>query len=333
MKQLKGGRAFASDLRPFFAWSPSRGAGLLSTLALLVAGLAASPALAEEGNLPPALGVVARTHLLLLHFPIAVLYATLILELLLRKKVPAEGRRDVTSALLLVGALGTVAASATGLLYAADTDWRGHTATMLAQHRAGGLVTTVLAIAALVAFRKPSLRAAYLPLLCVAVLSVSLTGHRGGDLVHGEGYLFASFENKERKGDKEGDEPERAVASDGDEPGAEDRQRWPEGAIPENPTYAADIKPLIDRSCVKCHGPEKRKGGLRLDKERYALKGGETGPAVVPGDVAASLLIKYITLPPDDEDVMPSKGKLLAQSEIETLKKWIAQGASWPEDR
>lgn len=294
-----------------------------------LASLAAAPALADGGNLPPAIGVIGRLHLLLLHFPLAVLVAALFVELLLRKKVPADKRREVTGALLLVGALGAVVASATGLLFAADEDWRGHTATMLAQHRAGGIVTTVLAVASLAAFKKAAWNKAYLPLLGLAVVAVSLTGHRGGDLVHGEGFLFAPF--SEDKG-ADGDEHAPVVASDGDEEGSAERERWPEGSVPEKPSYAKDIKPLVDRSCVKCHGPEKRKGGLRLDKKRFAMKGGETGPAIVPGDAAESLLIKYIVLPVDDEDVMPSKGKLLAQSEIETLKKWIAQGAEWPDD-
>lgn len=302
---------------------------LLSGVALGVVSLLAGPAFADAGNLPPVLGFVGRFHLLFLHFPLAVLFAVLFIELLLRKSVPADKRREVTGLLLLIGALGAVVASATGLLYAADEDWRGHTATMLMQHRAGGIVTTILAVATLVSFRKPSWSKAYLPLLVVATIAVAATGHRGGDLVHGEGYIFESF-NTEKK--SEGDEPQSVAASDGDEGGSEERARWPEGQIPEKPTYAKDIRPLMERSCVKCHGPEKRKGGLRLDKKRFAMKGGETGAAIVPGDAAGSLLIKYITLPVDDEDIMPSKGKLLAQSEIETLKKWIAQGAEWPDE-
>jgi uncharacterized membrane protein len=281
--------------------------------------------------MPPVLAVVGRTHLLLLHFPIAVLFGVLVLELLLRKRVTADQRRTLTSALLLVGVVGAVVATVTGLLYAQAEDFHGRELTLIGAHRTGGIVTSVLSILALVAQRKSELRVAYLPLLVLACGAVTFTGHRGGELVHGEGYLTEPLHQKDAK--KDGDDDGKVAASDGDEPGHDERQRWPEGAIPEKPDYVKDIKPILDRSCVKCHGPEKRKSGLRLDKKRFAMKGGETGPAIVPGDVEKSLLTKYIQLPSDDDDVMPSKGKLLALSEIETLKKWVLQGAAWPDDQ
>jgi uncharacterized membrane protein len=305
----------------------------LVTLALTL-GFAV-PALADGGNLPAGLAVIARGHMLLLHFPLALLIATLVLELALRKRVAEEKRRDVTGALLLIAAIGAVVTVVTGLLYAADEDWHGHTEVLMGQHRIGGIITGVLAIATLVAQRRAALKSAYLPMLAVSVIAVTFTGHRGGQLVHGEGYLLSPLGEADKKasgdGDKD-DEPDRIVASDGDESTEETRLRHPEGAVPDKPEYAKHIKPLIDRSCVKCHGPEKRKSGLRLDKKRFAMKGGETGPAIVPGNVAESLFHKYIALAPDDEDVMPSKGKLLAQSEIDTIKKWIEQGAEWPDD-
>ena len=113
---------------------------------------------------------------------------------------------------------------------------------------------------------------------------------------------------------------------------AEARTRFPEVALVYTPDYATHIKPLFERSCVKCHGPEKRKSGLRLDQKRFALKGGESGPAIVPGDSAKSIVFTACSAPADDEDVMPPKGKLLALSEIELLKRWIDQGAAWPDD-
>lgn len=309
---------------------------LLAAIPLALASALALPAWADEGNLPAGAAVLARGHMLVLHFPLALLIAALILEVALRKRVAEDKRKDVTGALLLIAAVGAVVATVTGLLHAADEDWHGHTEVLMGQHRIGGIITAVLAIATLVAQRRAALKTAYLPMLAVSVIAVTFTGHRGGQLVHGEGYLLGPLGEdrdggKGGKGDKE-DEPDRIVASDGDETTEETRLRHPEGAVPDKPEYAKHIKPLIDRSCVKCHGPEKRKSGLRLDKKRFAMKGGETGPAIVPGNVAESLFHKYISLPPDDEDVMPSKGKLLAQSEIETIKKWIEQGAEWPDD-
>jgi uncharacterized membrane protein len=303
----------------------------MKTIALF-AMLVALPALADEGSLPGALAVLARCHLFLLHFPIVLVVTVLAIELLPRKQstgaLGCPWRREATTLLLPLAAAGAACAAITGLLYAADEDWHGSTEALMLQHRAGGIVTAMLAITATIAQRRDALKSAYRPLIVVAVISVLFTGHRGGQLVHGEDYLLEPYGSETEKDDG----PDRIVASDGDENADEQRLRHPEGTVPDAPSYLSDIKPIIDRSCLKCHGPEKRKSGLRLDKKRFALKGGETGPAVVPSDVSASLMHKYVSLPPDDEDVMPSKGKLLALSEIETIRKWIAAGADWPGD-
>jgi uncharacterized membrane protein len=278
--------------------------------------------------MPPVVGFIGKLHFLVLHFPIAVLFGVVLIEILLRKRVAEEKRRDVVSLLLLLAASAAVISAATGLANAAEEDFHGYALTLLTRHRGGGIAVAVLSILCFAAHRMEKARTAYLPLLGLATLAVTATGHIGGQLVHGENYLLSSF-SKDKKGDD--DDSPRAV-SDGDEGGDEERQRHPEGKVPDKPTYAKDIKPLIDRSCVKCHGPEKRKSGLRLDKKRFAMKGGETGLAIVPGDPEKSLFYKYISAPPDDDDVMPSKGKLLALSEIETVKRWIEQGAEWPDD-
>ncbi|HEY4220528.1 MAG TPA: c-type cytochrome domain-containing protein [Myxococcota bacterium] len=278
--------------------------------------------------MPPALAVVGRTHLLLLHFPVAILFAVLLLEVALRKRA-LEPRREFMGALLLVAAVGAVVVVVTGLLYAQSESFHGREAQMLTQHRNLGIATAVLALVTYIVHRRGGLRVAYLLMLVLACAAVTATGHRGGEIVHGEGYLT---EVLNKKSDKKDDDTDKVVASDGVDPEHENRERFPEGKVPDKPDYNKDIKPLIERSCTKCHGPEKRKSGLRLDKKRYAMKGGETGPAIVPGDVEKSLLTKYIQLGVDDDDIMPSKGKLLAQSEIDTFKKWIANGAEWPDD-
>src|SRR5437660_2513034 len=58
--------------------------------------------------------------------------------------------------------------------------------------------------------------------------------------------------------------------------------------------FANEIKPIFEKSCIKCHGRGKEKGGLRLDNRETFLKGGESGPVVVPGKSAESLLISLV---------------------------------------
>jgi hypothetical protein len=89
------------------------------------------------------------------------------------------------------------------------------------------------------------------------------------------------------------------------------------------------VRPVLAEHCYSCHGEKKQKSGLRLDNLAYAIEGGEAGPAVVPGDVMASHLIKAVTY--EDADLqMPPDGKL-DDLQIADLKKWIELGAPWPE--
>ena len=93
--------------------------------------------------------------------------------------------------------------------------------------------------------------------------------------------------------------------------------------------FAKEILPTF-QECIKCHGPEKQKGKLRLDSRDAALKGGKTGPAFVAGDSAKSELVRRISLPKSDDDFMPSESEPLSKEKIDLIKKWIDDGADWP---
>ena len=95
--------------------------------------------------------------------------------------------------------------------------------------------------------------------------------------------------------------------------------------------FEQKIQPILAEHCFKCHShaADKIKGGLVLDSLAGALKGGDTGPALVPGKPEASLLVKAIRY--SDPDLqMPPKGKKLADEQIAALTKWVKQGAPWP---
>lgn len=84
---------------------------------------------------------------------------------------------------------------------------------------------------------------------------------------------------------------------------------------------------ILQTRCVGCHGPEKQKGDLRLDSRDRALHGGGLGPALVPGDPSASLLIQSIRHLRADLE-MPPKDPLTG-GEIEVLERWVRDGAPW----
>jgi len=95
-------------------------------------------------------------------------------------------------------------------------------------------------------------------------------------------------------------------------------------------TFEKDIRPLLIERCVSCHGPDKQKGGLRLDSKSGWQAGGDRGPALVPGKPDDSLLMKAV-LGAKGVERMPPKEPLSAR-EIESLRKWIASGAADPRD-
>jgi hypothetical protein len=93
--------------------------------------------------------------------------------------------------------------------------------------------------------------------------------------------------------------------------------------------YLRDIKPLLAKNCYECHGAQKQRADLRLDTATGALKGGRSGPAIVPGRSNQSKLIKAVT-GADDTKLMPPREPRLTAKQIDLLKAWIDQGAKAP---
>ena len=93
--------------------------------------------------------------------------------------------------------------------------------------------------------------------------------------------------------------------------------------------YLRDIKPIFAKSCIGCHGPQKERGGLRLDTAELLLKGGNSGTVVEPGKSSDSLLIHAVT-GTNGVLLMPEKGTKLSDKEIALLRTWIDQGARPP---
>ncbi len=99
----------------------------------------------------------------------------------------------------------------------------------------------------------------------------------------------------------------------------------------EKVDFTKSIQGVFEARCVDCHGAKKQKGDLRMDTLEATLKGGESDePVLVPGKSAESGIYKHITLPADDDDIMPPKGDPLTKEQIEIIKKWIDEGANWP---
>jgi mono/diheme cytochrome c family protein len=102
-------------------------------------------------------------------------------------------------------------------------------------------------------------------------------------------------------------------------------------AGPSKPVdFVRDIRPILARSCLSCHDARKQRGGLRLDQRDAALRGGDSGAVLKPGDAAHSRLIAVVS-GRDPEVKMPPAGKpQMTSQEIGLLRTWIDQGAKWP---
>src|SRR5437868_4377421 len=92
--------------------------------------------------------------------------------------------------------------------------------------------------------------------------------------------------------------------------------------------FERKIRPLFAENCFKCHAGPKLKGHLSLESRAGLLKGGDSGPAVTPGEPGKSLLLKAIGYA-EPELRMPPRGKL-ADEQIRDVATWISMGAPWP---
>ena len=109
--------------------------------------------------------------------------------------------------------------------------------------------------------------------------------------------------------------------------------KLPPASTKENITYATDIKPIFDVSCVKCHGADKPKARLRMDTLEGVLKGTNKGKILTPGEPEKSLLVKSVAhLTKNPDGWMPPKNnkagiKPLTPDEISLIIGWVKQGA------
>ena len=90
--------------------------------------------------------------------------------------------------------------------------------------------------------------------------------------------------------------------------------------------FEQNVRPLLAEKCYSCHGDKKQKGGLRLDSLEAILKGGESGPALIAGKPAESLIVEAINY---EGLEMPPNGKLGAEK-VAVLTRWVSLGAPWP---
>lgn len=237
--------------------------------------------------------LIGRFHPLLLHLPLGALiyaFAHWSFDYFFRK----EGEKTDFTFVLSIGALSAVASAVSGWILAGDG---GYDEGLLNWHKYLGVGTAVGAVVLLLAYRNLTNTKLFGGLFTAFILLLTLTGHYGGSLTHGEGFLSVS-----------------ATA---------EAVKLPDN-IEEAHVFNDLVMPIMDRKCVSCHNPQKSKGKLLLNTLSGWQKGGENGAVLMAGSLAESPLINRTLLPKEDEHHMPPSGKLqLTNDEQNFLSWWI----------
>lgn len=266
---------------------------------------------------------LARLHPLIVHFPIGALVIAFFLEMLTIGGKRSELRSGIRW-LVYIGAGSALAAAGVGLMLAYGGNYSEST---IFYHRWGGILTVILSLMAAwflhranESLEKKDLNI-YRGVLSAAILVLTVTGHFGANLTHGDDYLTSVLPwNYESLSDGEFNELVQEV-----------NQHRKMGTLSETHKTELNVgvRRIFAQTCYRCHDSNEAEGGLVLNSEEAVMKGGDEGPIIVPGEPDESELMRRITLPSGHDDVMPQKGSSLSASQVELIRTWIAVGAPW----
>ena len=249
-----------------------------------------------------------RLHPALVHLPIGLILLLAALEVLGR--LPRFRKATAATGLVLAMAVPLAAVTAVcGWLLSLSGGYDAH---LLQWHKWTGVGTAAAcALAGLLYWL--NYQKAYRCCLFATTVALAIAGHLGGSLTHGSDYLTRYAPG-----------PLRALL--GSAAAAKTAAVRPKD-FAALPAFAV-VEPVFQKDCLTCHGPQKTKGGLRLDSMAAILKGGKSGPVISPGKPGDSELFVRVTLPSEDDDHMPPDGKPQpSDDDVALLKWWLQAGA------
>lgn len=259
---------------------------------------------------------LGRLHPLIVHFPVGLLCIALFLEAISWFRKSTELQAGI-NALLWIGAISSIVAAAFGLILVNQEDYAGKG---VAIHQWAGLTTMLLSILTVMALRSGRTMV-YRSLLVLTVVGVTVAGHFGALITHGEDYLSSVLPF--------GDKPKVAASPETNVLFAS-LNTSKSLTTKQVQELNLELRSILAHNCYSCHGATKTKGGLRLDKKELIMKGGKHGVILKAGHPEDSEIIRRITLPANHKEAMPTKGKRLTEQEIALLSFWIKAGAPWP---
>lgn len=248
--------------------------------------------------------IISHFHPVLVHLPIGILLLAILFHWLSTKEKYAAVSAAIPIA-YLAGAITAAMSCVTGYLLAGSGEYDE---TTLNLHQWMGIIVAFSAATGYLFSRNNNpQQLKWVSILLLFLITV--TGHLGGTLTHGEGYLW--------KGDgetkKDSAHAAKTIAN-----------------AQEAIVYKDIIQPMLEQKCYNCHAATKQKGGLRLDSEEWMIKGGKNGKVMVAGSIDSSEMYKRVVLDPIEEKHMPPKGKpQLNEQERVLLQWWIQSGANF----
>lgn len=250
--------------------------------------------------IPDWLHVIGRLHPLLLHFPIVLLLLAISIVVFPNLLKNKEDQAYYGQMLFLTGCIFTAFTVISGFFLALED---GAMTVSMQRHKWTGLA--VFWGASLFYWFFPRLSRFPMAQKYLAgslALLILITGHLGAALTHGENFITAPLTKRNTQ-----------LVS-----------------LSEAKVFDHVILPILDNKCISCHKVSRNKGGLRLDQAEHILKGGDSGPALVPGDLEKSNLAYRIMLSEDHDDHMPPKEKpQLSEEEKQIIISWIESGGDF----
>lgn len=256
------------------------------------------------------LPLVGRFHPILVHLPIGILAFGIILVFLSKKST--NQHLDAIRLAFLLGGFAAVLSSVSGFL---QYQYEGFTWDTVKFHFILGWSTALASFWLFYEVNKLSILLNSMKLKSAGLFVLMLfTGHLGGNITHGEEYLFEVL-------------PPEIQGLLGVEIEAEKGLVIPEQGWEQLAYYDQVVQPILNQNCKSCHNPKNLKGELDLTSFEALLKGGEDGSVLKSGNAEGSSLYSRLVLPKEDEDHMPPEEKRQPQKEaIELIKAWIELG-------
>ena len=258
---------------------------------------------------PNLIQFVGRFHPLLVHLPIGFLVLLASLEIIARWK-RMHSLTEVRGSTLLLTVPTTILSAVCGCLLASRGGYDTH---LLEWHRWSGFGVAVACLLVLI-LHYLNWRVTYAVVLAVTLLSLVVVSHFGGSLTHGTNYLTRYL-------------PSLGSHTGGDSPVMRTAEGSGSGGAAA--VFATLVQPVLVAKCVACHGPVKAKCGLRVDTYDEILRSPKSGSILVPGNAAASDLVKLLDYPLYQEGHMPpASSPQMTTDEIALLRWWVDAGAS-----